>query len=66
MAFKGWLADDEYAGDDQHFIKMYFDFDSERECIRFYDAIRNSKVFDAVVTTLAECAVNGDWHGEIG
>lgn len=45
---------------------MYFDFDSERECIRFYDAIRNSKVFDAVVTTLAECAVNGDWHGEIG
>jgi hypothetical protein len=36
MAYRGFEVDDEYA-DDQHFIKIYVDFDTADECYRFAD-----------------------------
>ena len=35
MAYQGYEVDDSYADDEQHFIKVYFDFDTEDECLRF-------------------------------
>ena len=35
MAFRGYEIDDTYADDKQHFIKVYFDFDTEDECFDF-------------------------------
>ena len=51
MAFKGWEADDEYA--EEHFIKVYFDFDTEQECRRFYNELFDDERFDALVNEIA-------------
>ena len=50
MAYKGHEIDDEYAEDERHFIKIYFDFDTAEECYRFTDwAEDNWWRFQAVI-----------------
>ena len=49
MAFKGYEIDDEYA-DEQQFVKVYLDFDTEDECYAFADwAEDNWLRFQAVI-----------------
>lgn len=50
MSFKGHDVDDTYADDEQHFIKIYFDFDTEEECFAFAEwAEDNWNLFQDVV-----------------
>jgi len=55
MAYKDYEIDEEYA-DEQHFVKVYFDFDTADECYAFASLFGMDKRLQEELTRVAKLA----------